>query len=135
MHRRALLLGLTALCLPHKGAAMFARMDTAELVQSSDAIVIGTFHGHGKTRDGTRVGILRVSQSLQGADAGDELYLQVPQPDAPISSSTILFEKGQSGLWFLQRVDGGLFTASHPQRFVDDAQLDAVLAEIRPLLR
>lgn len=114
--------------------AMFARMSSAELVGSSDSVVEGVYKGTRLNASGVTVGVLDVSKTRAGAALDGEVLIQVKQPGAPISSTDIVFRAGQTGLWFLEAVEGGLYSATHPQRFISSAKMAQMPSDLKALL-
>lgn len=120
---------------------MWAQMSDAELVASSDLIVVGEWLGQtevvlqaGATPQA--IGVVAVSETLKGTAAGFALVLR-PVATAPRSSSDLDFERGQKGLWLLRAKPGGtkaVFLADHPQRFVNAAQDSARIAALKALI-
>lgn len=116
--------------------AMWVKLSDAELIDGSDIIVSAELIGQTQFRVAPdqpklTVGVLRVDEVLKG-DAGISVALLVlPSPNAPRSSTDLVYRKGQKGLWFLHvrdQKDSGLHRADHPQRFVpleQSAQIDA----------
>lgn len=137
----ATLVVVFALLLPRSGTAMWAQMSDAELVASSDLIVVGEWLGQtevvlqaGATPHA--IGVVAVSETLKGTAAGFALVLR-PVATAPRSSSDLDFERGQKGLWLLRAKPGGtkaVFLADHPQRFVNAAQDSARIAALKALI-
>ena len=81
--------------------------------------------------------ILHIDSILKGT-ATAEILLDMPQPGAPVSSSDIVPESGQGGLWFLRRMDwpgDPVYTADHPQRFVPQSRSADRLPAIRHMLK
>lgn len=123
------LLGLAA--LPFESAAMWARLTDSELVQQSDAIVIGEVIGHTDlvlSQPATRMtlAVVRVDEVLKGDRNATVVLLEAPPGGQLRSSSDILYRNGQKGVWFLRlrsKTDSGVYRADHPQRFqaVDEA--------------
>ena len=123
------LLGLAA--FPFESSAMWARMTDSELVQQSDAIVIGEIIGQTEivlAQPATKLtlAVIRVNEVLKGDRRATVMLLETPASGQPRSSSDILYRNGQNGVWFLRlrsKTDSGVYRADHPQRFqsVDEA--------------
>ena len=121
--------------------AMWVQMSDDQLIEESEVIAVGELRAietmAGADGAAKTVGVLRLSDVLKGAVADGEVYLKVPQPGAPISSSDIVFKTGQAGLWYLHRTDqdGGLvYSADHPQRFVPLDPSDPMIEQLRKRL-
>lgn len=133
----ALILGFS---LPWSGAqAMWAQMSETALIESSDLIVVGRLVGTAKApgTPETLVGIIDPETVLKGDTAIETIWLALPQPNAPVSSSDIAFRSGQEGLWFLRQVSAGgtaVYAADHPQRFVPIAEAGAAIEATRKAL-
>ena len=138
----ATLVVVFALLLPRSGTAMWAQMSDAELVASSDLIVVGEWLGQtevvlqaGATPQA--IGVVAVSETLKGTATAGFALVQRPAATAPRSSSDLDFERGQKGLWLLRAKPGGtkaVFLADHPQRFVNAAQDSARIAALKALI-
>lgn len=121
-----------ALLLPRTGAAMWAQMSDAELIASSQAIVVGEWLGQSEVvlepgASPQTIGVIAVSQTLKGNATGGFALVQRPAQGAPRSGSDLRFERGQKGLWLLRAKPGGtraIYLVDHPQRFVN-AETDA----------
>lgn len=143
--RRKVLLGLAALGagVAGPGAAMFAAMTDAELLRTSELIVVGRFVGSTDfTPPGSstpmHLGAIVPSEVLKGPGDTDLLLIELPRRDAPRSGSDIAFRPGDQGLWLLRRRanDGtGAYLADHPQRFVRAAGGEARIEALRRLLK
>jgi len=120
--------------------AMWAQLSDAELVDTSSLIVVGKLarmtvpsEDHAYT-----VGVIEIDDVLKGDSAAKTVWLDVPQPGTPISSSDIFYRVGQEGLWFLRLLapdDGEIYAADHPQRFVPVAHAGPIIDEMRNLLK
>lgn len=105
--------------------AMWVRMTDAELVESSQLIVVATYTGRAEVtfEEGGEViyrGVLVVDDTLKG-DRQDVVHILLSLPEGiPHKSDDIYFHKGQKGLWFLRK-DGqhtGIYLIDNPQRFI-----------------
>lgn len=110
--------------------AMIVRMSDQQLIDNSQAIVVGTLTRFVQVPDPAdgeirTFGVVEVHEALKGR-VSETLLLAVPQPGAPISSADIFYQIDHKGLWYLRRVSQSqppVFAADNPQRFVpiDDA--------------
>ena len=145
MKRVVVLAAVVAVVMSSLGGAdaMWVRLSDAELIEQSDIIVGAELIGHTQLRlapdrPKLTLGVLRVDDVLKG-DAGITVALLVlPSPDAPRSSTDLLYRKGQKGLWFLRvrdQKDAGLYLADHPQRFVPVEQAQGRIQALREQLK
>lgn len=121
-HSLSVLLVLTGLLPALDTSAMWARLSDEELIEASSVVVkaemtgITTvrFAGTGKN---LRLGVLQVEKTYKGSRQTVRL-LALP-PEAPVSSTDIVYVPGQSGIWFLREsnTDTGIYMADNPQRF------------------
>ncbi|MFO1197757.1 MAG: hypothetical protein U1E86_12385 [Burkholderiaceae bacterium] len=125
--RRSVLAALSlAALLPEFAPAMFLRMTDDELLASSDLVVLGEWQGQAPATDGGRplgrdVGVVRIERVLKGRRAATIVMVVVPGAEAPRSGSDVRFTPGDTGLWFLRKVEFAnrdVFAADHPQRFL-----------------
>ncbi len=121
----ALLLWLTV----GGAGAMWAGFSDEQLVAASDIIVLGEVVGSQPDREAMR---LKVSETLKGEVDGPEVLLSSPPAQAPRSSTDIVYQVGQKGLWFLrisrQSGQDKVYSADHPQRFISAEQAQAIEA-------
>lgn len=118
---------------------MWAQMSDAELLASSDVIVLGEWLGQAEvTLDAgagpQTLGVIAISEALKGGAAAGFVLVQRPAPGALRSSSDLSFERGQKGLWLLRAKPGGaraIYLVDHPQRFVSAASDAARIAALR----
>lgn len=109
---------------------MWARLTDSELVQQSDAIVIGEIIGQTEVLAAPAIkltlAVIRVDEVLKGDKHSIAvLLLELPSGESR-SSSDITYRRGQSGVWFLRlrsKSERGIYRADHPQRFqtIDEA--------------
>jgi hypothetical protein len=117
--------------------AMWAELSFDELVARSDLIVTGRFEGPVKPAskgDGPTVGAIKITSVLKGPPRIQSALIALPSPQAPISSSDIIYRPGQEGLWFLRRKEGGqadVYLADHPQRFVPSDRAGNMIDRVR----
>lgn len=109
--------------------AMWTALSDCELVDSSELIVnaefVNTLGSDELTRlnfktDIKGLGILRIHKTYKGTVELTNIYVSQPSASAPISSSDIFFNKGQTGIWFLTKKKGSsdlIYYANHPQRY------------------
>lgn len=116
------LLGLAA--FPVETSAMWARLTDSELVQQSDAIVIGEIIGQTELvlappAIKLTLAVIRVDEVLKGDKHANVVLLELPAGELR-SSSDIVYRRGQNGVWFLRlrsKTERGVYGADHPQRF------------------
>ena len=138
MKRLVVFAALVAVVMSSLGRAdaMWVKLSDAELIDKSDIIVGAELIGHTQLRVAPdrpklTVGVLRVDDVLKGDTGITVALLVLSSPDAPRSSTDLVYRKGQKGLWFLRvrdQKDAGLYLADHPQHFVPlqhAAQIDA----------
>ncbi len=140
-HRFSVAVIATALMFVWTGVnAMWARLSDAQLVETSSMIVVGTFaktstvSSDGRTQT---VGVIEIDTVLKGDLGTKTIWLNVPQPGTPISSSDIVYRIGQKGLWFLRRLAPetiAIYAADHPQRFVPYANARPRIEAVRKFL-
>ena len=121
--------------------AMWAKMTDAEMVESSQLIVVATYIG--KADVGLKVddkilhlGVLDVSNTLKG-NQQEVVFLQLPQSTSIFRrSDDIFFHPGQKGLWFLREVSQqkGIYVIDNPQRFVPEEKVDNRMDSLLKLL-
>lgn len=136
-----LILLFTALTYTTTVQAMWARMTDAELVESSQLIVMATYRGRADANlqiDGKimQLGVLDVDKTLKG-NQRKIIYLHLPQPEGfPHKSDDIFFHPGQKGLWFLREAspENAVYVIDHPQRFVPEDNVDIRLDSLNKLL-
>lgn len=95
-------------------SASWAPMSDEELITSSPVIVLGTLV---QSDVAGSFGAIRVTESLKGDR--DEPLILGGRP-AIVSSDTLFYRVGQTGLWFLRPIsdsDNSLHLADHPRRF------------------
>lgn len=117
------LLGLAAVA--SESSAMWARLTDSELLQQSDAIVIGEIIGQteivlANPTARLTLAVIRVDEVLKGDKRATLVLLETPSGAQPRSSSDIRYGKGQNGVWFLRlrsKSESGVYRADHPQRF------------------
>ena len=133
-----------AVTLPGAGvSALWDRLSQAELIGRSNLIAVGELTSSTEevqTADGRtlHVGLLRIDEVLKGGGEPREERLLLPSPDAPRSSSDIVYTAGQSGLWYLRLQHAAeleIFIADHPQRFVPIERAADQLELLRQQLR
>ena len=116
------LLGLAAFAF--ETSAMWVRLTDSELVQQSDAIVIGEIIGQtelvlAQPAIKLTLAVIRVAEVLKGDSRATVVLLELPSGGLR-SSSDITYRRGQSGIWFLRlrsKTERGVYLADHPQRF------------------
>lgn len=135
--RRSVLAALSlGALLPGRARAMFVKMTDDELLAGSELVVLGEWQGQAPATDGGRplgrdVGVVRIERVLKGARAASIVMVVVPGASAPRSGSDVRFAPGDTGLWFLRKVEFAnrdVFAADHPQRFLS-ARTDAAAIE------
>jgi hypothetical protein len=139
----ALAAGVLAAGFPGSLHAMFAPLSDRELIEGSSLIVQAEFVGQaqvdlGPSAGSQWLGVLVVRETLKGVVADKIVLIAVPSPAGPRSSSDILYQPGQTGLWFLHARPGGtsgILVADHPQRFVPAGSGQARIEEFRRSLR
>lgn len=107
--------------------AMWVRMTDADLVESSQLIVVATYTGRAEVslgEDGKVIyrGMLDVDDTLKG-DSQDVVYIKLSLPEGiPHKSDDIYFLAGQKGLWFLRKDSQhtGIYLIDNPQRFIPE---------------
>ena len=125
---------LSILLSPSIALASWVKLSPEQLVGQSKLAVIGEFIGttsiaaqeKGKT---LIVGVIKVETVLDGSVQDDLLLIAIPNAGAPLVSSTILFRKGQTGLWLLTQHspnNAALYSASHPQQFTPSSDSDTI---------
>ncbi len=141
-HRFSVAVIATALMFVWSGVnAMWARLSDAQLVETSSMIVVATFAKTSTVSSGGRtqtVGVIEIDTVLKGDLGTMTIWLNVPQPETPISSSDIIYRIGQKGLWFLRSLEpksAAIFAADHPQRFVPFAIAGPRIEDVRKLLK
>ena len=106
--------------------AMWAKMSDCELINNSVLIVQAEFVGKAKVQlsnylTPTEAGVLKVSKVFKGkVELADILIDQPKSSSGVISSSDIIYKKGQKGVWFLAEgkdTDSGIYYANNPQLF------------------
>ena len=130
------MLGLAA--FPLETLAMWARLTDSELVQQSDAIVIGEIIGQtelalAQPAVKLTLAVIRVNEVLKGDKRATVVLLELPSGEVR-SSSDISYRKGQSGVWFLRlrsKTDLGVYRADHPQRFQAIDQAASLIKKLR----
>ena len=121
---------------------MWAQMSDADLVASSDLIVIGEWLGQTQValeagRGAQGIGVIAVTETLKGSAEPGFALVQRPAAGGLQSSSDIGFERGQQGMWLLRAKPGGaqaIYLADHPQRFVSASKNAARIAALRRLI-
>lgn len=137
------LLALLLVALTGTGSvqAMWAKMTDAELVKSSQLIVMATYIGKADANlkvDGKilHLAVLDVSSTLKGKHRED-IFLQLPRSENIFrKSDDIFFHPGQKGLWFLREVSQqkGIYLIDNPQRFVPEEKVDNMMGSLHKLL-
>jgi len=106
--------------------AMWVKMSDCELINNSVLIVQAEFAGKARVQLSNNLtpaepGILKVSKVFKGkVELADILIDQPKSSSGVISSSDIIYKKGQKGVWFLAEgkdTDSGIYYANNPQRF------------------
>ncbi len=125
--------------------AMWVRMSDADLIRSSQLIVVGEWIGQAPLhaapdRATALVAVIAVHQVLKGPPATAVAFVTAGSAGRPVSGSDLRFERGDRGIWFLRALDPGdaegLFAVDHPQRFLRDAPENAeAIAAIRRQLK
>ena len=141
-HRTTTIILAIALLFAWTGAhAMWARLSDAQLIETSSLIVVGTLTktattpSNGRTRT---VGVIEIETVLKGNLGTKAVWLNVPQPGSPISSSDIYYGIGQKGLWFLRLLgpeSAAIYAADHPQRFVPFTNAGPRIEAVRKFLK
>jgi len=118
-------------------AAMWTRLSDSELLERSDLVLTGTLIGQSSVRvagEDLFLAVIKVDAVFKGAADLSVVFLVLPAPERPISSTDLQYRVGQSGLWFLrQRSAGerGLFLADHPQRFIPSEKASSRIEALR----
>lgn len=120
--------------------AMWVRMTDADLVESSQLIVVATYTGRAEVtlEEGGKViyrGVLAVDDTLKG-DRQDVVYIMLSLPEGiPHKSDDIYFLAGQKGLWFLRKDSQreGVHLIDNPQRFIPERASDRIDSLIKLL--
>ena len=123
--------------------AMWARMTDAELIRQSDLIVVGEWIGTAQIEISARqvkihAGVIAVKEVLKGDPRQTAALVAVPGADQPISSSDIVYRRGQRGLWLLRLRSAdevGIYLADHPQRFLPEDKAAPQIENLRKLLK
>jgi hypothetical protein len=121
--------------------AMWVRMSDEDLVKASQVIVkatlveIKTIDLQG-AKGSSRLGTLRVEKTYKGVPELTDIQLALPPEPRLHSSTDIIYQTGQTGLWFLreQEAGSGLYLADHPQRFwpnTEEERLAGLLEALR----
>lgn len=134
----ALALGSAAMA----GGITWMPVAYSALISTSDVIVVGridtvddTAHEDGWTACGSVV----VTEVLKGTVPPGGLKIDYPSArpaafsgaEATPSPAEVVYEKGQTGIWFLSRDPGGThYTAAHPARFKPMPFLARVKSEL-----
>jgi len=121
--------------------AMWARMTDAELVESSQLIVMATYVGKADVAlnvggEILHLGVLDVGNTLKG-NQREVVFLQLPRSEGILrKSDDIFFHPGQKGLWFLREVSQqeGIYVIDNPQRFVPKETVDNRMDSLLKLL-
>jgi len=121
--------------------AMWARMTDAELVESSQLIVMATYVGKADVAlnvggEILHLGVLDVGNTLKG-NQREVVFLQLPRLEGVLrKSDDIFFHPGQKGLWFLREVSQqeGIYVIDNPQRFVPKETVDNRMDSLLKLL-
>lgn len=99
-------------------SASWAQMSDEELVDRSEVIVVGVLV---ESDIPGSFGAIKVREVLKGEI--NETLILGGRPDL-VSSDTLFYRVGQTGLWFLRPSPDGsaaVYLADHPQRFEPDA--------------
>ncbi len=122
--RRRALLGVVA-AASSQARAMWAPLSDAELLRGADLIGLGQWLGQTQLQTGSQaalldLGVLQFSELWKGPPGLRLALVRSRSPLAPRSSSDLVFQPGQQGLWLLRLEPGaqGLYRCDHPQRFV-----------------
>ncbi|MFO1252793.1 MAG: hypothetical protein U1E77_17030 [Inhella sp.] len=130
--RRRALLGVVA-AASSQAHAMWAPLRDAELLRDSDLIGLGMWLGQTQLQTGPQaapldLGVLQFSELWKGPLGLRLALVRSRAAQAPRSSSDLVFQPGQQGLWLLRLEPGaqGLYRCDHPQRFVPagDARIE-----------
>jgi len=120
---------------------MWARMSDAELLERSAIVVQGSLIGQSPIRttsgEDLLLGVIKVDAVLKGPGTLTVVFLVLPAPGRPISSSDLVYRVGQSGLWFLRQRsedETGIYLADHPQRFAPAGSASAQIKALQALL-
>lgn len=123
--RRRIVVAVGAAVVSGPGHAMFAPLNDADLLRSSDLIALGEWLGQTRLQTPGQatpwdLGVLRIDELWRGPEGLQLAMMQAQGPGRPVSSSTLLFQRGDRGLWLLQLLPGslGIYQCEHPQRFV-----------------
>ena len=113
---------------------MWAQLDDATLLRSSDLIVMGEWRGSTTPTDGS-VGYLAVTEVLKGVPGTRMVQIALPSTQFK-SGNDLVYRPGDKGLWLLRRhpENKDQYLADHPQRFVPSAGGDERIKQLRRLL-
>jgi hypothetical protein len=122
-----LVIVFSALASAGSAQAMWVRMTDADLVESSQLIVVATYTGRAEVtleEDGKVIyrGVLDVDDTLKG-DRQDVVYIMLSLPEGmPHKSDDVYFLAGQKGLWFLRKDSQhtGIYQIDNPQHFIPE---------------
>jgi len=110
-------------------SAMWVRFNDCDLIDSSELVVSAEFINQLTSSElialnfNTKVkglGVLRIRKIYKGDIESTSVYVSQPSDLAPKSSNDIVFNKGQTGVWFLRKnkfAEGLFYYADHPQRY------------------
>ena len=104
--------------------AMWAKMTDQELIGNSSLIVSAKLIGiteitPSKNGHPLRLGVLQITRTFKGDKDLSVVFIKLPKPSNPISSTDIFYSKGDKGIWFLRRDRhgmSGIYYADNPQR-------------------
>jgi len=122
--------------------AMWINSDEVNLINSSSLIVVATYTGQAtfsmSSNDTSPVtfGVLVISKIIKGNLSTKLAFIRVPNPGQIRKSDDLIYENGQTGLWFL-RTDvayPGIYLVDHPQRFVPKEQQKQKITAVKRLL-
>lgn len=126
----------------HSGGITWMPVAYDKLIETSELIVVGRIETVADTahEDGwTACGTLNVTEVLKGTPPADGVHLDYPSnhpaafggAEAEPAPAEVVYEKGQTGIWFLFREQGQVhYTAAHPARFKPMPFLSRIKSEI-----
>ena len=116
---------LLLLCILSMSAeSMFVKISDEELIAQSSLIVVGELIGRapiGAAEDTQMLGVIRVEETLKGAEGLTIAFLALPGTTLIRRSDDLSYPDGQRGLWYLRlrkEEQPSVYVADHPQRFV-----------------
>jgi hypothetical protein len=131
---RMIIVLMSILLSPSLAFASWVKLSPEELVGQSKLAVIGEFIGTTRVaaqKAGTNiiVGVIKVETVLDGSVRDDFLLIAIRKVGSPLISSTINVNKGQKGLWLLNKYspdNTALYSANHPQQFTPSSDVKTI---------